>query len=674
MQHNTLDAPRVVRALQRWWPLAVIVLLAASLRLYALDLIDVRFDEASAPQFALSIAQGQWLKVAPFSGSVANHPPVYLYTLALPYLFTRDFLAIAVYRSLLDVLAVGLCWVLCERYFNRRVATLAALLFAVAPWAVYFSRNLGIIQPPLFSVILLFGLLEALQRRNPWGWALAGLGLALCAGSHLSALYLVPVTIVAVLLGWRTLRPLPALVGLLPLLLLAFVYLQYDASHDFGNVRALLGTTGGEAVVNLDALRTALWQSGGMHLSDLTDGAYLQWLAQVPQAFDAIDTIQVFALIICIVLLAALCLRGLRRGNEPWPVYGLLLAWWCIPVLLQLRHSKPIQMHYLLPLYPVPFILMGLGIDRALACAAQRTMARWTRTAVAVATLTVIAGIVAWQCLTVTRFAGFVERYDTSNGGYGLPVRSALTVAEMAREARCTQAGCAALEDVIAVVPGGDPLVNEQATIMNVVLADMPHRFANSDAGLILRPDAAQYIFAPGTEQAMTTLLRISNRGNVFTQRVPIRVTGGGAYTYVRVAEPFTHDYTAIAAAEWANGVAVLGYRAEHRDHLHLEVLLRVDRVPDAGVDYHWFNHVLVNGQKVAQMDGGGIQPSNWRTGDVLLHWFDIPLPQPVPQPPYRVRIGAYLYPSLQNVPVTVTDAHGDPVIQDGVELTIEAE
>src|SRR5689334_1766498 len=98
---------RVMRFFRRRWPLIVILVLAAGLRLYALDLIDLRYDEASAPQYALSIAQGHWLAVAPFSGSVANHPSVYLYVLALPYLVSRDLMFIAAFRVFLDVLAIA---------------------------------------------------------------------------------------------------------------------------------------------------------------------------------------------------------------------------------------------------------------------------------------------------------------------------------------------------------------------------------------------------------------------------------------------------------------------------------------------------------------------------------------------------------------------------------------
>ena len=75
LSRNTIRSGRLTFYLAT----AAIVLLAAVLRLHALDFADVRFDEASALQQALSIAQGRLQLLANFSGSVLNHPPAYLY-------------------------------------------------------------------------------------------------------------------------------------------------------------------------------------------------------------------------------------------------------------------------------------------------------------------------------------------------------------------------------------------------------------------------------------------------------------------------------------------------------------------------------------------------------------------------------------------------------------------
>ncbi|MCS7057220.1 MAG: glycosyltransferase family 39 protein [Thermoflexales bacterium] len=645
-----------------WLAFILVMSLAAFLRLYRLDLIDVRFDEASAPQLALSIVRGNWLPIAPFSGSVANHPPVYLYVLALPYAFTRDFMTIAAYRALLDVAAIALCWGICRRFFGARVAFIACLLFATAPWAVQFARRTWLAPMPLFSTLLLFGLLEATQRRNPWGWAIAGWGLALSIGSHLSALYLIPAVLVGLWVGRAALRPAACLIGALPLLVLVGAYLAFDAGQAFRNVNGLLGAASGQAAISLDALRFSLWLSGGTHLSDLTGGAFPTWRDQTPAALAWIDGIQVALVGMGVGILMLQLIR--RPAAYPVAVAVVLLAWWVLPIALQIRTSRPLQLHYFTAFYPVSFILMALGLDAAVRLTASRAVhgAR-ARLGLSAAAVLIVALIVGWQTFTTLRFAAFIQRHNTGAGGYGPPLRSALDVTWLARDA--IRAGAA--RDVIVIAPGGDPSLNEPATVMDVLLADVPHRFADANAGLILREEAAQYIITPGARDAFDRLMRYADADAV-VQAIPLRAGSDDAYIYVRMRRA---QLKALIAhpAQWENGVGMLGYRISTGDALRLEYYLRVFREAAPGADYHWFNHLYHGGQKFAALDGGGIHPSNWRVGDILLHHFTIPLPTDAPARPYTLHMGAYLYPQLQNV--RLIDAMGQPT-SDHVALEIK--
>ncbi len=654
------------------WPLYLVLALATILRLYSLDTIDLRYDEASAAQFALSIANGNLLAVAPFSGSVANHPPVYLYILAVPYLFSRSFLVVAVYRVMLDVVAIGLLWAVARRYFNARVAFMAALFFAVSPWAVQFARKLWLAPLPLFSVILLWGLLAVVIHRNPWGWAIAGWGLALAIGTHLSALFLAPVFVIMLALNWRTLRPLPLFTGLVPMLALGMIYLANDSAHAFSNVHALLTASSQEGIFSLNAARFALWISGGAHLSDLTDGAYSAWVAQVPSVLNWLDTVQLGLL--CAGFAYSIIQIGLTVHKRDWAAMRLMIllaAWMLVPVVLQLQPARPVQVHYLTPLYPVPFVLMALPIDRITTWTFTRPQGM-ARKGIFAAVSSLTALILFWQVFTTFRFDDFVAVQDTSHGGYGQPVRAGLAVAALAQSAICQDTGCGIVKDapgdVIVMTPGGDPLVNEQATIMNVVLAGIPHRFANSDAGLIFPSRAAQYIITPGAEKALGLLIDNLESGGIQSRTFPVRSGYQPVYTYVTSTEPVRHDYLP-ASAHWPNGISLQGYRATLQDNaLLLDVLLHVDSEPTPGMDYHWYNHVLAQGVQIAQMDGGGIQAVNWRKGDTLLQRFQIPMPQPAPPGPYIIRIGSYLYPSIQIVQATLSNNQ----TSDSVDLVIK--
>jgi len=222
-----------------------------------------------------------------------------------------------------------------------------------------------------------------------------------------------------------------------------------------------------------------------------------------------------------------------------------------------------------------------------------------------------------------------------------------------------------AAHDVIVVTPGGDPNVNEPATVMDVLLADVPHRFADANAGIILREDAAQYIFAPGTQRALDALMQNVDATRVVTREVKLREGSDARYLYVSAPALKLAPLTS-APAQWANGVGLLGYRMTPGKAITVETLARVFTQASAGADYHWFNHVYQGDQKIAQQDGGGIHPRNWRSNDILMQWFDIPVPANAQ--PDRIRVGTYGYPDFK--PVMVLDAAGNPA-GDGVDLAV---
>ncbi len=628
-----------------------ILALAALLRLYQIDLIDLRFDEASTAQWAIEIAKGNWQLIAPFSGSVANHPPVMLYVLAVPYVFTNDVLVVATWRALLDVAAIPLIWLACKCHLNLRIAFIACLLFAVAPWAVQLARNIRPVALPLTTTLLFFGLLEAVHARagktNDWGWPMAGLGIALSAGNHLAAMYLAPVIVIALGLALfaRRLRiNRITLLALVPLLILAGSYLWYDANNGWRNVSGYLRMAGEPATLNDEAVRFALWGSGGTHLSDFMGGAFAQWQAQVPQIFNGLDTLQMGWLLLGL----GACAIKLARTKQT--VFLLLLVWFVLPVALQLRHARPLQMHYFTLLYPVSFVLMALAADEVLSFKLRVAGFRVARLA-----WLVLVGVVGWQVFTTFRFYDFVGRYDTSAGGYGLPARFSLVVA---REAAT---------DKIVVTPGGDPLVNEMATVWDVLLAGQPHRFTNANEGLILREQPAQYIFTPGTDEAYARLLRYAQV--TYTKTVPLRAGSSQSYIVVGTQGVNLAQVQSTTTQPWQNGAQVLGYQTQTQTQtqLSLETFVKVWRNAQAGADYHWYHHLYQANAKIGQADMGGVDAANWRKGDILLHWVNLPLPPNATG--LSMRVGCYTYPQLQTV--MLVDAAGN-VVDDGVSLKIQ--
>ncbi len=629
--------------------LLLILLAAAWLRFMWLDLADVRFDEASALQHARGIAEGHLLAVLPFSGSVVNHPPAFAYALAPPYWFSRDVRVAIGWRALLDVAAVALTWVIGRRYFGGRVGLLAALLFAVAPWAVHFARKTWATVLPLGSALMLLGLLELATCRRARGWAAVGAGLALTVGAHWAGVYLLPLVVGVALTRRHTLRPV--LLGIGPLLLIVGAYLAYDARHDFPNLRALASALQEREKVesSTNALQLALWISGGAHLSDLTGPAFAAWQRSLPPLLPGLDDVQVFGLCASAAGVALLALR--RRAAYSSAALGLVLACFAVPVILQLLLGPPVQLQYVLVTYPASFLLMALGADWL-----WRRGGVWLRLALGAA----IVALLGWQVFTTLHFYDFIQRHDTAPGGYGPPLRRILSAVSLAQEV--VRNGQAQEVIVVAVDPVVEPSKDELATVLDVVLADLPHRFADARFGLILREEPVAYSFTPSAALALSLWREHVSSEKLISRTSALRLSGEQTIT-VALAPPARLPGDVVPhSAQWP-GFGLLGYAVRWREEGALLLLyVRVFNPPQE--DLHWFAHAYQGDRFVAQHDTSGIHPRSWRAGDVLLLWFDLPLQRDVA---YRLRVGAYRYPQVQNLPVL--DAVGQPVDD---ALTIE--
>ncbi|MDW8053708.1 MAG: hypothetical protein RMJ86_04070 [Anaerolineae bacterium] len=629
------------------WGAALLILgLAAALRLYQPALVDMRFDEAIALRLARGIAEGHWFGLAPFSGSVVNHPPAYLYAMALPYAFTRAWLAAFVWRVTLDVAAVGMTWWMARRHIGRGAALIAALLFAVAPWAVQMARKTGIVVLPLGSALGVWGLLEVASRRNSWGWALVGWGLVLTLGAHWSGAFALPAVGAVLVTRWRTLRLAPILVGGVPLVALSTAYALHDARLGSPNMQALLSASRETAQCSLDALQRALWLSGGAHLSDLTGPAFTLWQAQPLWALRLVDDAQ--QLWLGSGVLAALWLAWRQPALRTTAL--VLLAWWASPILLQACHTQPVQMHYLLLTYPAPFMLMALVWQLAQPHHAARTLL-----------INAVAALTAYHLALTLQFTHFIGTHVTYPGGYGPPVRAALEASQAVRD----DLRQGHIREVLILTPGADPNVEGSATVLDVLLADLPRRFANSREGLVLREDGpVAYLLAPEVEDAVPRAAR--HYAVQHTQAYPLAPSDARAYRYMRASTLRLPADLQPLPAQWARGFGLLGYRAHtSTTTLHLDAYVRIFNAPQEE-DVHWFAHLYVGNQRVAQHDVAAVHPSQWRPGDVLLVSFILPLPPLVGNS--ALHLGAYTYPAIERIPLT--DSNGN-IIGDTVTIPI---
>jgi mannosyltransferase len=150
------------------WLLIGAATLAAALRWFRIDAQSLWYDEGiSAHQLTRSFAE-----ILP-AAARDTHPPLYYWTLkAWASVFGSSELGLRSLSAFWGVVVVAVTFVLARRLYGTLTATLAAVLLAVAPLAVYYSQEVR-----MYTQVTALGLLAAYgySRRRYWLYAVAGL-------------------------------------------------------------------------------------------------------------------------------------------------------------------------------------------------------------------------------------------------------------------------------------------------------------------------------------------------------------------------------------------------------------------------------------------------------------------------------------------------------------------
>ena len=176
--------------------LVAILILAGGLRMGWPGLTEFKADEAHLMSLALDMAERQHLPIRGLGSSVGlpNFPmSVWLY--ALPLMVWKHVYSATLFTGLLNTVAVLGCWWFVRRYWGPAAALVAALMYAVSPWAVLFSRKIWA-QNLLPLFVMVWAISAALTfvewRRRFILLHLLSLGVA--AQLHFSAIVLIAAT------------------------------------------------------------------------------------------------------------------------------------------------------------------------------------------------------------------------------------------------------------------------------------------------------------------------------------------------------------------------------------------------------------------------------------------------------------------------------------------------
>ena len=673
--------------------LAIILCLAAFLRLWNLDAAEFKYDEARVSNLAAHFVDTGVPPVRGMGSSIGiDNPPLTIYLVSLPVLLGRDPLIVTAFVALINVAAVWGCYRLARRYWGIEVALLAAFLLAISPWAVFYSRKVWAQNLLLPWVLSFFGLLLAwLVEDRPWALCGTIVVLAALTQIHFSTLAFIPVLALVILFkivrlpvrnrhNSRPATPGPAslwkplAVGLGVSALLYAPYLVFDALVGWRNVRAFLQVMRTPAQTHWEAIRFALLNIGGREIHALAGPQqFRRFLAGIVDLAYWPDRVEEALVMVSILYLAFRWWRG-RDEVRAFRRDGVLLLWLIAPVLFYLRSKSEVFPHYLILLYPAPYIALGIAAVDALKAIAKRVRQRQFLYGLGALCLAALAG---WQSYLSLSIYAFVETHHTP-GGMGTPIRIHREVV------RTMERYVEAWENrqVVLLCPGDDPRWDECPSVFGFMTSrSLDLRFVDRDASLLFPQSQADtlIVLAPGESLAAAALPQHTDP--LSSESVPLR-EGVGQYTFYRLAAGYAPNPTVRPAgspARLENGVSLLGYELsgtlEPAQTPRLALYWRVDDLPlgAPAQGYSFANHLMTaDGRRYGQKDGPGHRVDLWRRGDTLISWFDLSLSAEALPKPYTLRVGMYVHtPPDQFITVPVVDAAGRPV-GDAVEWAVE--
>lgn len=400
----------------------LILLLGLGLRLYWLYAADAYHylainDEITAYEFALRSLAGDtsaWYLGQPdFAGGKAPGPWFTVFWVAAYLLGGSTPTGALLVVALLTTAAIVLVYRLAAQFLDNRYALLTALLFACAPWVVYYAVTLWNPTPlVILGAFLFLSLWQTVKTEQARAVFWVCIVLALIPHFHMIGLFYAPVVLLVLYAMPARLNKAWFIAGVIAGLAVYLPYLVGDALHGWHNTHAILSgggdgdgfspsvfkilTAPATVLSNLPSRWVGPEFSQYLAFGDAYFGSYVVLLA--------INLVSILFGFYVVYAFAATFVRLLWRNRlslkqafatQPDVVFIALLLF--VPLLLFLLTGHNYATRYTIIIFPLLFILLVMRIRILL----QSRLQTFIRGAVV---FTVLAN--TYICMTFFHYTG----------------------------------------------------------------------------------------------------------------------------------------------------------------------------------------------------------------------------------------------------------------------------
>ncbi|MBI3283205.1 glycosyltransferase family 39 protein [Candidatus Curtissbacteria bacterium] len=333
---------------------SLIILAGLFLRLYRIEgFLTFLGDEGRDVRIVRDLLRGNLIFIGPQT-SIGNMylGPLYYYMMA-PALFLSRLSPVgpAVMTAILGTLTVFLTWLIGRSWFGKTAGLIAALLFALSPVAIIYSRSSWNPNPmPFFALISIWAIWKVYAEKKFAYLSLSALSLGAALQMHYLGLLLVPTLGIFWLLTARSLKEKKLFVRHTLLAIGLFLLLMsplalFDLKHDGMNFKAFKAFfSDRQTTVNLNPLRSDRF---GLVLSKVTSDMVLSRQNNI-------------SLVVGLILILAFVFVLIK--NKKHKIYWLLASWLFFGFLGLAVYKQHVYAHYYGFIYPAIYFLLGITL------------------------------------------------------------------------------------------------------------------------------------------------------------------------------------------------------------------------------------------------------------------------------------------------------------------------
>lgn len=333
----------------------IIIITAAFLRLSNLWYMEFKGDEATNSFLTVDfICKGNFPLVGDMSSQGPYNPPMFIYLLGVPFLFSKNPVVASGYIALLNFFAVFLCFQFCKEFFNRRIALISTAFFAVNPWVILYSRKIWANNLlSLFVLLFIYSICKVIIKRQNKYILLSFASLAIFTQLHFSAICYIILLFIVLATFRPNIKPLYYGAGLGIFLFLYLPYILFDIKYNFYNLGAFIQFSKLPFKIQLDAFIMPFSLATTYGFEDSLGLSFNEFISRI--FYSPIPSIVV------ILSLCAAIVYLIRRMHMD-KKYFVLTLWFFIPIAF-ICFNKYCSRSPFISLFPVQFIVLAVFYD-----------------------------------------------------------------------------------------------------------------------------------------------------------------------------------------------------------------------------------------------------------------------------------------------------------------------